>query len=64
MNDRESKSVKGKRCHSAAASATSPTITALNSKSGLGGQKPDINCLKYDIASDYERERKTAFTAR
>ena len=67
MIDRESKSVKRKRCHSAAASATAPTIIALNSKSGFGGHKPDINCLKHDSSSDYERDRereKRAFTAR
>jgi hypothetical protein len=58
MIDRESKSAKRKRCHSATASAIASTLIALISKLGLGSHKPEINRLKYDSASDYETEKK------
>jgi hypothetical protein len=65
MIDRESKSVKRKRCHNATVSAIAPTISVLNSKSALGSHKTYINCLKYGSARDYNRDReKRDFTAR
>jgi len=57
MIDRESKSVKRKRCHNATASFIAPTIIALNSKSALYSHKPYINCLKYSNDRDYNRQR-------
>jgi hypothetical protein len=58
MIDRESKSVKRKRCHNVTAFVIAPKVIVLNSKSALCSHKPYINCLIYETDRDYNRERK------